>query len=108
MSDIVCSVLHTAIKEKRQVRLWCMTLICIGGVRLEEILVLSSLARRSGFELMAENWPEFWICMHPRAAFNESICREENMNYICTNFKFMHKKCVLYMYLFVASLSSSA
>jgi len=61
-----------------------------------------------GFEMMAENWSKFWICMHPRAAFNESICQEKNMNYICTEYKYMHKKCVLYMYLFVASLSSSA
>jgi hypothetical protein len=30
------------------------------------------------------------------------------MNYICTKYKYMHKECVLYMYLLVASLSSSA
>ena len=33
---------------------------------------------------------------------------EENMNHVCTRYKYMHKECVLYMYLLVASLSSSA
>ena len=58
-------------------------------------------------KLMAENWPKVWISYIHELLLMEAFA-EENMNHVCTRYKYMHKECVLYMYLLVASLSSSA